>query len=50
MLELNKLTIVACYECGKHLAMTCLCRSCANKQIEADNQKVYKKRNAEKRG
>ncbi len=48
MIELKKLTVVKCYDCGKSLAMTCLCRTCANRHIEADNQKVYIKRNAER--
>lgn len=50
MIELKKLTIVKCYECGKSLAMTCLCRGCASKQIKTDNYKVYEKRNADRRG
>ncbi len=49
-LDLKKVTTIKCYDCGKPLTMTCLCRACANRHVEADNQKVYIKRNADRRG
>ena len=39
---LKKLNVVNCFECGRSLHMTCLCKGCADRAKKAEKFKTKK--------